>query len=153
MKAFTALAAVFAAAVIASAAIAAPSTSGSGGGNTQPKPPKGCKTVGVVLKGTVAAAPGANPTLPFGLKVTVASSNDPGAAYVSAAQPVTVTVTSTTTITRKGTAALSALLAGDGVSVKAKPCASDLAGGATPALTATDVSAKPAKQPKTHGKN
>ena len=116
------------------------------------KPPTtgpGCKPMStVVLKGTVAAAPGASPALPFGLEVKVGSSNSAGAAYVTATQPVTVTVTASTTIDRKGSTALSSLLAGDGVTVKAPACKADLAGGATPALTAASVSAKPVKTKK-----
>jgi len=123
-------------------------TTAFAGTRTNSKPPKGCKTVNVVLKGTVAAAPGASPTLPFGLQVTVTSDKNADA-YAAAKQPVTVTVNSGTTITRdKSAAMLSNLLKGDDVVVKAKPCASDLANGATPTLTATMVAAKAAKPSK-----
>jgi hypothetical protein len=125
------------AAITASVAIAAP-PAGKG------KPPTtgpGCKpSVSVVLTGTVAVAPGASPVLPFSLMVTAKHANHK--AYVTATQPVAVTVTTTTKISRKGgDKSLADLLAGDRVTIHARACKADLKGGATPALTATKVDA------------
>ena len=128
--------------VAATAAVAAPQRG---------KPPKtgaGCKPQpSVILRGTIAVAPGGGATLPFGLKVTVKHANNLGHAYVTASQPVTVTVTSSTKIRRnntQGLAALQAMLVGDRVLVQARVCKADLASGATPALTAKRVGAHPA---------
>src|SRR5262249_54282097 len=99
-----------------------------------------CKPqITVVLHGTVAVAPGASPTLPFGLQVAVKSANAHGQAYVKATQPVTITVTSSARIVNQGQASLSSLLVGDQVTVQARSCKADLANGATPALTARMV--------------
>jgi hypothetical protein len=130
-------------AVAASAAVAAPDKG---------KPPKtgpGCKPgVTVILKGTIAEAPGGGATLPFSLKVKVSHANSLGQAYVKATQPVTVMVIDKTKIrreTKKGLAALQAMQVTDRVLVQSRVCKADLAGGATPALTANRVTAHPAK--------
>jgi hypothetical protein len=113
------------------------------------KPPAtgpGCKPqVSIVLKGTVAVAPGATPVLPFSLTVNVKHANKQGKAYVKATQPVTVIVTSDTKVNRQDNHSLAAFLAGDRVTVQARACKADLAHGATPALTATRVDAHAAK--------
>ena len=102
----------------------------------------GCKpNITLVLKGSVAVAPGATPVLPFGLMVTVKHASRGGKAYVKAIQPVTITVTSSTKVGRDGSATLASLLLGDRVVVTARACKHDLAHGATPALTATRVTA------------
>jgi hypothetical protein len=97
----------------------------------------------VVLHGTVATAPGTTPTLPFSLMLNITSSNKQGKAFVKATQPLPVSVTTTTKLSRQGAASLSSLLAGDKLTVKARTCKADLAAGAAPALTATMVSAHP----------
>jgi hypothetical protein len=119
-------------AVTATVALAAP----------QKKPPTGpgCKPqVSVILKGTVATAPGGGATLPFSLAVTVKHANRLGHAYVTAAQPVSITVNDQTKMRfqgMKGLTALHALVVNDRVKIEARVCKADLAHGATPALTA-----------------
>jgi hypothetical protein len=118
-----------------SAAVAAPPPA-------KGKPPTtgvGCKPmVTVVLKGTLAAAPG-----PTSLSVTVTRANRHGRAYATAVQPTAVLVTTDTKVRRRGKAELDELLFGDRVLVQARVCKADLANGATPALTATRVVAHP----------
>lgn len=129
-------------AVAATTAVAAPEK-----GKPPPTGP-GCKPqVSVILKGTVHTAPGGAAALPFALLVDVKHSNKLGHAYVTGAQPVTVTVDANTRIGRNNThglAALQAMLAGDRVVVQARVCKADLSGGKTPALTAKRVVAHPA---------
>jgi hypothetical protein len=91
----------------------------------------------VVVHGTVAAAPGAAPTLPFSLMVTAKSANAHGKAFVNPNTPLGITVTSGTRVSREGEQ-------DDQVTVQARTCKADLANGARPALTATMVSAHPA---------
>jgi hypothetical protein len=138
--------ALAAAAVTASAAIASPP---QGKGHGKPATTgSGCKPqVAVILTGTVATAPGATPVLPFALSVNVTHSNHHGANYAKATQPITVTVTSDTKIRREGAKTLSALLAGDRVTIHARACKADLANPATATatLTATMVTAHEAK--------
>ncbi len=129
-------------AVSASVAVAAPQKG-------KPRPTgQGCKPeISVILKGTIAEAPGGAATLPFSLKVNVNHSNKFGSAYVTATQPVTVKVTDATKIRRddtKGLAALQAMMVGDRVLVQSRVCKADLLHGATPALTAKRVVAHPA---------
>src|SRR5437870_6461691 len=128
-------------AVAATAAVATP----------QKKPPTtgpGCKPqVSVILRGTVAVAPGGGAALPFGFQIHVTSANRLGHAYVTAGQPVTVNVNSDTKIRRgnkHGLAALQAMLLGDRVLVQAWVCKADLVGGKTPPLTAKRVGSHPA---------
>ena len=137
-----------AAALSASAALAAPPANHPGNGSKPAVTGTNCKPqVQVVLRGTVASAPGTSPTLPFNLMVTVTSANANGKAYVKATQPVAVVVTSDTKIQRQGKtkSSLSSLLATDRVIILARTCKADLANGATPSLTARMVVAHPAK--------
>jgi hypothetical protein len=145
MKTKSILLALAAAALTASAAFAAPPATHPGKGSKPATTGAGCKPqVMVALHGTVATAPGATPTLPFSLLVNVSSANKQGKAFVKTTQPLTVSVTSTTKVSRDGTAGLSSLLAGDRLTVKARTCKADLAAGATPTLTAATISAHPA---------
>jgi hypothetical protein len=112
------------------------------------KPPTtgpGCKPqVSVIVKGTVAVAPGAAATLPFSLQVNVTHANLFGQAYVKAAQPVSVNVSDQTKLKlgkQKGLAALQALQVNDRVRIQARACKADLANGATPPLTAKRIDA------------
>jgi hypothetical protein len=138
MKLRTLVAVMVLAAVTASAALAA-APSGKG------KPPTtgpGCKpAVAVILTGTLAANGAAAPST---LSVTVTGGNHFAAAYKKATQPVSVSITSTTRINRQGDHNPADLKSGDRVNVHARTCEADLANGATPALTATRVTAHPA---------
>jgi hypothetical protein len=137
--------AVASAALTASAALAAPPTTHPGHGSKPPTSGAGCKPqIMVVLHGTVAAAPGSTPTLPFNLMVTVKSANAFGKAFVNPSTPLGVSVTSSTRVSRQGSKTLSSLLQSDQVTIQARTCKADLANGAKPALTATMVSAHPA---------
>ena len=137
--------AVAAAALTASAAVAAKPTTNPGNGSKPATTGAGCKPqIMVVLHGTVAAAPGSAPTLPFSLMVTVKSANSFGKAFVNPSTPLGISVTSSTQVSRQGSKTLSSLLQNDHVTVQARTCKADLAHGATPALTATIVSAHPA---------
>jgi predicted secreted protein len=114
--------------------------------NKPPKTGEGCKPkVSVVLRGTVAVAPGATPVLPFSLMITVEHANHHGWAYATATQPVAVTVTSDTRVKRQhDETTLASFLAGDRVAVHARVCKADLAGqGAAPPLSAGKVKAHP----------
>ena len=129
-------------ALTAATAIAAPPASHPGLGAKPPTTGAGCRPqVSVVLRGSVAAAPGTDPVLPFDLMVSVTGANHHGRAYLKVTQPVTVT--SDTKVFRQGSATLSDLLEGDSVIVQAHACMADLAHGATPALTATRIVAHP----------
>jgi hypothetical protein len=137
--------AVAAAALTASAAFAAKPATHPGNGSKKPTTGAGCKPqIMVVLHGTVAAAPGSAPTLPFSLMVAVQSANAHGRAFVNPGTPLGINVTSSTRVSRQGSNALSSLLQNDQVTVLARTCKADLAHGAKPALTATMVSAHPA---------
>jgi hypothetical protein len=141
MKLKMLICAIAAAALTTSAAVAAPP---AGKGNKPATTGTGCKpTVTLVLHGTVAAAPGSSPTLPFQLMVTVTSTNSLGKHYVNTT-PAGITVSSATRVSRQGSHSLSSLLANDKVTIQAATCKADLANGATPALTARMVSAHPA---------
>jgi hypothetical protein len=137
--------AVAAAALTASAALAAKPTTHPGNGSKPPTTGIGCKPqITVVLHGTVAAAPGTAPVLPFNLMVTVKSANSFGTAFVNPSTPLGINVTSSTHVSRQGSKTLSSLLLNDQVTVQARTCKAGLANGAKPALTATMVSAHPA---------
>jgi hypothetical protein len=137
--------AVAATALTASAALAAKPASHPGNGSKPPTTGTGCKPqIMVVLRGTVASAPGSAPTLPFSLMVTVKSANAHGKAFVNPGTPLGITVTSSTHVSRQGNKTLASLLQNDQVTVQARTCKADLANGAKPALTATMVIAHPA---------
>lgn len=109
------------------------------------KPPStgaGCRPqVTVILKGTLATAPGPAGT---SLTLTVRQANAHGAAYAKANQPILVLVNPSTVVRRQGKKALGDLVSGDRVLVQARACKADLANGATPNLTATRIVAHPA---------
>ena len=137
--------AVAAAALTASAAIAAKPMTNPGNGSKPATTGAGCKPqIMVVLHGTVAAAPGSAPALPFSLMVTVKSANSFGKAFVNPSTPLGISVTSSTQVSRQGSKTLSSLLLNDQVTVQARTCKADLAKGPKPALTATMVTAHPA---------
>ena len=134
--------------VTAAAALLAASTAVAGGG---PPPGKGkpsttgatCKPkVTVVLKGTLAATPGAAAT---SLSVTATSGNKFGRAYVQLAQPLSIGVDAATKVRRQGAKTVGDLLSGDRVLVQARVCKADLALATLPALVALRVAAHPAK--------
>ena len=135
MKLKLLLTATVAAGLVASSALAAP-PAGKG------KPPTtgaGCKPrVAVILKGTLASAPGAN-----AITVKVTSANRWGRAYVGGADD-SIAVNADTRIRRQGLKTLADLMAGDRVLVHARVCKADLANNAVPALTASKVVAHPA---------
>ena len=103
------------------------------------KPPAtgvGCRPhVTVVLKGTLAATPGATAT---SISVNATQSNHHGSAYVKLGQPISVAVDAKTKVRRQGQKTLGDLRQGDAVMVRAKACKADLASG-TPQLTATAI--------------
>ena len=132
--------------LVVSSAAAAPSA-------VQGKPTTGpgCKPqVTVVLKGTLAATPGASATA---LSVTVKSGNRWGRAYVKATQPTSVAVNTDTKVRRQGGKALGDLLKDDRVLVQARVCKADLKDDAVVALTASKVIAHPAKAAKDDNEN
>ena len=97
-----------------------------------------CKpNVSVILKGTLAATPGAAPTA---LSVNVTGGNKFAHAY-KGATPVSVAVTATTKVHRGTSTSWADLKSGDRVNIQARACKADLAGGKSPALTATRVTA------------
>ena len=109
------------------------------------KPPKtgvGCRPrVALVLKGTLATAPGAAGT---SFSLTVTHANHHAAAYAKASQPTSILVDAQTVVRRQGKKALGDLVSGDRALVQARACKADLANGATPQLTATRIVAHPA---------
>jgi hypothetical protein len=135
MKLKLLVAVVVALTVSASAAIAVPPPGKGKPATTGPN----CKPkVSVVLKGTLAAEPGAT-----SISVTVTRANRHGRAYVTASQPLSVTVNADTKVRRQGKKTLTDLDAGDRVVVKARACKADLAAATPPALTAAQVVARP----------
>jgi hypothetical protein len=133
--------------VSAVAALLAASTAVAGG----PPPGKGkppttgenCKPkVTVVLKGTLAATPGAGAT---SLSVNATKGNKFGQAYVKLAQPLSIGVDGSTKVRRRGANTVADLLSGDRVLVQARVCKADLALATLPALMALRVVAHPAK--------
>ena len=139
MRAKAVLATLVVACLAASAAIAAPPP-----GKGKPAATgQGCKPkVTVVLKGSLAATPGASAT---SLSITVKSGNRHGRAYVTATQPTSVLVDEDTKVRRQGKKTVGDLMAADRVLVQARVCKADLGQNATPQLTATRVVAHPAK--------
>lgn len=110
------------------------------------KPPTsgtGCRPqVAVILRGTLAADGAA---APFSLSLTVTGGNRAAKAYKAGTQPVALDVTAATRVSRRGDHDPADLKTGDRANVEARACKADLAGGATPALTATRITAIPAK--------
>ena len=125
-----------AAGLVVSTAVAAPPAD-------KGKPPTtgtGCKPkIMVVLKGTLTGAP---------LSVDVTSANRWGRAYVAGTASTSVAVDGSTKVRRQGKKAITDLVVGDRVLVKARVCKADLAQGAMPELTASMVVAHPAKAKK-----
>jgi hypothetical protein len=137
--------AVAAAAMTSSVALAAKPTSNPGNGSKPATTGARCKPeITVVLHGTVAAAPGSRPVLPFNLMITIKSANSFGKTFVNPSTPLGISVTSSTRVSRQGSKTLSSLLQNDNVTIQARTCKADLANGAKPALTATMVTAHPA---------
>jgi hypothetical protein len=122
-----------AAVLVVSSAVAAPPTD-------KGKPPTtgtGCKPkIMVVLKGTLTGTP---------LSVDVKSSNRWGRAYVPGTASTPIDVDTNTKVRRQGKKAITDLVVGDRVVVRARMCKADLAQGATPKLTAAMVVAHPTK--------
>ena len=104
--------------------------------------------VSVILRGTLAADGAA---APFALSMTVTGGNGAGRVYAAATQPTSVAVTAATRVSRRGDHNPADLKSGDRVVVQAVACKADLAGGATPPLTAKRVTANPPKSAKGSG--
>jgi hypothetical protein len=122
-----------------------------GKGKPESKPAKpttgpNCKPrVKVVLKGTLANDPAEGDT---SFQLNVVKANRHGRAYVSAAQPITLSVDAKTKIRRKApdaapTKTLDSLAMGDRVKLDAKACKADLREGGMPDLTARHLKARP----------
>ena len=123
---------LFAVVLTASSAVAAPPP-----GKGKPQTGAGCKPkVTVVLKGTLTATP---------LTVDVTSGNRWGRAYVAGTALTTIAADPNTKVRRQGKALIGDLVVGDRVLVQAKVCKLDLKDDAMPALTASKVTAHPAK--------
>lgn len=103
---------------------------------------QGCRpSVAVILRGTLAADGAAAPTT---LSVNVTGGNHASRAYrPPAAQPVSVAVTTSTRVNRRGDHNPADLKSGDRVNIHARACRADLKGGGAPALTAKRVVAHP----------
>ena len=137
MKLRTLFAALAAAAVAAAAATAAPPP----GKGKPPTTGAGCKpAAAVILTGTLTSNGAA---APFTLSANVTHGNHFAAAYVKATQPVSISVTTTTKISRQGDHNPADLKTGDRINIQARACKADLANSATPTLTATRVTAHP----------
>ena len=135
---------LFVALVAASLAVAAPPP---GKGKPPPEGEKCRPKVSLILKGTLANDPDGNSVQPFTLRVNVTRTNRHARAYrAESAQPASVMVDAKTRIRRRGPDTLAALSLGDRVLVRARVCKAALANGATPALTATRIVARPAKR-------
>jgi hypothetical protein len=119
-------------------------TAGTEASTGKGKPPTtgvGCRPrVMVVLKGTLASAPGASGTS-FSLNVT--ATNAHGNAYNASA--VTVAIDTKTMVRRNGAKDQASLVVGDRALVQARACKADLANGARPPLVAARIIAHPAK--------
>jgi hypothetical protein len=121
------------------ALVSAAAAAASGAAPSQPA--VSCDTSFVVLRGIVAASPGPDSSLPYGLMVTVVSSNAAGHSYVKAPQPLVVLVGSSTRISGQGHRSLADLNWPNHVVMTARPCSSKLARGATPILRVLRVTA------------
>jgi hypothetical protein len=145
---------VLAAALVGAGGVLAGPPAGKGGngaekkaaaaaaGTSQRKPTTGpgCRpAVQVILKGTLASAPGEGAA---SLAVDVASGNAHARVWVGQAG-VAVALTPTTAIRRRGAKTVASLLAGDRVLVQARACKADLAAATPPALVASRVIAQP----------
>ena len=146
MKLKVVLVGLVAALLSVSAAVAAPPP---GKGKPQTVPPTGkgkpsttgptCRPkITVVLKGTLSGTPTSS------LSMTVTHGNRWGRAYVKAGS-ATVAVDQSTKVRRNGKKAVTDLVSGDWLLVRARACKADLATDATPPLTAVMVVAHPAK--------
>ena len=105
-----------------------------------------CKMARVLLMGTLANDPAVGET---SFQLMAKKGNRKGRSYVSATQPVTITVDEKTKVMRKAkgapkTRTLESLAMGDRALVLAKACRGDLHNGGTPPLTARFVLARPA---------
>jgi hypothetical protein len=101
----------------------------------------GCRPlVTVVLRGTLASAPGVSGTS-FSLNVT--GTNAQGKAFK--ASTVTLAIDNKTVVRRNGAKTQASLLVGDRALVQARVCKADLANSAKPPLTASRIIAHPAK--------
>jgi hypothetical protein len=136
MKLRIVLVAVVVAAFAASAAVAAPPP-----GKGKPTTGAGCKpSVAVILTGTLAAD---GTALPSALSVKVTGGNRAAQVWVKATQPTSISITSSTKVSRQGDHALADLKSGDRVNIQARACKADLANGSLFGLTATRVTAHP----------
>jgi hypothetical protein len=128
--------------VVAGLAVSSAMAAPPAGKGKPPTTGAGCKPrIAVVLKGTLAATPGATATA---LSVNVTSANHWGKAYVTAG-PKAIGVDANTKVRRQGGKTLGDLLKDDRVLIQARACKADLANNATPALIAAKVIAHPAK--------
>jgi hypothetical protein len=137
MKLKAIVGATTAALVLASIALGAP-PSGKG------KPPTtgaGCKpSIAVILTGTLTANGAAAPST---LMLTVKGGNRFARAYKKATQPVSVAITTSTKVNRRGDHNPADLKMGDRVNIQARACMGELKSTTLPALTATRVTAHP----------
>ena len=128
-------------AAVAGLVLSSVALAGQPPGKGKPTTGAGCKpAVAVVLTGTLAANGAAAPSA---LSVTVKGGNQFAAAYRKATIPVPVAITTSTKINRQGDHNPADLKSGDRVNIRASVCKADVANGATPALTATRVTAHP----------
>jgi len=121
------------------ALVSAAAAAASGAAPSQPA--VSCATSFVVLHGIVAASPGSDYALPYGMMLTVVASNAAGRSYVKAPQPLVVLVGSSTIVSGQGHRSIGDLNWSNHVLVTARPCSSKLARGATPTLRVLRVTA------------
>jgi len=136
---------------LATAALAASSaTADPGHGKPNGPDAQKCKPANVKLMGTLTSDPGASDT---SFTMTVLKSNHAGDAYLQAGS-ATINVDLKTRIHRHAAgvhgnkATIGDLALGDYAKVKATVCKADLAGNATPELTARKIDAHAPKTPK-----
>ena len=141
---------------LATAALAASSaTADPGHGKPTGADATKCKPANVKLMGVLTSDPGSTDT---SFTMTVVKSNNAGKAYKLVGS-ATVNVDTKTKIHRHAAgvhgnkATIGDLTLGDYAKVKAKVCKTDLANGATPALTASKVDAHAPKAPKADTKD